>query len=186
MKSYYEILEVSENASPEVIEKAYKTLAKKYHPDIQPRDKIYWAEAKFKEITQAYQVLSDPNLRSQYNLKIGIGSNILKQYDSLYSENEKLKQEVDSLKVENESRKFTEKQRIKAEKAAQKAAMREQFNPKKYLKTIGTILYDETKKPKEERSKDLTALILTIIIVAIIIIVFWKVPVLHNFLFPTF
>ena len=182
MKSYYEILEVSENASSEVIEKAYKTLAKKYHPDIQPRDKIFWAESKFKEITEAYNVLSDSNLRSQYNVKIGVGSDILKQYDSLYSENEKLKQEVDSLKVQNESHKYKEKERKKAERQE----IRSQLNPKRYLKDIGTILYNETKKPKEERSKDLKALILTIIIVAIIVFIFWKVPVLRNFLFPQF
>lgn len=182
MKSYYEILEISENASPEIIEKAYKTLAKKYHPDIQPRDKIFWAESKFKEITEAYNVLSDSKLRSQYNIKIGVGSDVLKQYDSLYSENEKLKQEVDSLKVQNESHKYKEKERRKAEKQA----FRAQLNPKRYLKDIGTILYNETKKPPEERSKDLKALILTIIIVAIIVFVFWKVPVLRNFLFPTF
>ena len=43
MKNYYEILEVSENASSEVIERAYKVLAKKYHPDTWPRDKLYFA-----------------------------------------------------------------------------------------------------------------------------------------------
>ena len=70
MKNYYEILEVSPNASYEVIEKAYRTLAKKYHPDIQPRDKLYWTEVNFKEITEAYDVLSNPTLRKDYDAKL--------------------------------------------------------------------------------------------------------------------
>ena len=58
------------------------------------------------------------------------------------------------------------------------------LNPKKYFQIIGTALYNETKKSKEERSKDIFALVLTIIIVAIIVFIFWKVPVLNKFLFP--
>ena len=64
MKNYYEILEVSENASNEVIEKAYKTLAKKYHPDV---NKEPGAAEKFKEISEAYSVLSDENKRKIYD-----------------------------------------------------------------------------------------------------------------------
>lgn len=186
MKSYYDILEVSENASQEVIEKAYKALVKKYHPDIQPRDKIFWAESKIKEITEAYTVLSNPSSRSSYNLKIGVGSDVLKQYNSLYSENQKLKQEVDSLKnQEEDSNLFKNRKKNKkhSEKGVASSILKE-INPKQYLKSIGTLLYNETKKPKQERSKDLLALILTIIIVTIIIIVFCKIPVLRNFLFP--
>ena len=59
MKNYYEILEVDRKASPEVIDKAYKTLAKKYHPDLQDENnKNIYAE-KMKEINEAYNVLSD-------------------------------------------------------------------------------------------------------------------------------
>ena len=59
MKNYYEILEVDRKASPEVIDKAYKTLAKKYHPDLQDENnKNIYAE-KMKEINEAYDVLSN-------------------------------------------------------------------------------------------------------------------------------
>ena len=68
MKNYYEILEVSENASYEVIEKAYKVLAKKYHPDAWPNNQSYWAEDRFKEITEAYQTLSNDKLRKEYDI----------------------------------------------------------------------------------------------------------------------
>jgi len=69
MKNYYEVLEVSKNASSEVIEKAYKTLAKKYHPDVSPENKKSEAESLFKEIGEAYEILSDAEKRADYDLK---------------------------------------------------------------------------------------------------------------------
>lgn len=64
-KDYYQILEISKNATQEEIKKAYRKLAIKYHPDKNPGDKS--AEEKFKEISKAYEVLSDPNKRAQYD-----------------------------------------------------------------------------------------------------------------------
>ena len=48
MKNYYEILQVNEKASKEIIDKVYRTLAKMYHPDANPEEKKKWAEEKFK------------------------------------------------------------------------------------------------------------------------------------------
>ena len=56
MKNYYEILEVDKKASPEVIEKAYKTLVKKYHPDLQNENNHSKYEAKMKEINEPYTI----------------------------------------------------------------------------------------------------------------------------------
>lgn len=64
-KDYYEILGVSREASAEELKKAYRTLARKYHPDVNPDDKS--AEEKFKEIKEAYDILSDPQKRQQYD-----------------------------------------------------------------------------------------------------------------------
>ncbi|MDI6601695.1 MAG: molecular chaperone DnaJ [Thermoanaerobacteraceae bacterium] len=64
-KDYYEILGVSKDATVEDIKKAYRNLAKKYHPDLHPGDKE--AEQRFKEINEAYEVLSDPDKRAQYD-----------------------------------------------------------------------------------------------------------------------
>jgi curved DNA-binding protein len=64
-KDYYKILGVDKKASQEEIKKAYRKLAVKYHPDKNPGDKI--AEEKFKEITEANEVLSDPEKRKKYD-----------------------------------------------------------------------------------------------------------------------
>ena len=64
-KDYYKILEISKSASLDDIRKAYKSLAKKYHPDV---NKEPGAEEKFKEIAEAYSVLSDPDKRRRYDL----------------------------------------------------------------------------------------------------------------------
>lgn len=67
MITLYEILEVSEKASDEVIEKAYKVLAKKYHPDLQTPENKKNAEEKMKQLNDAYSTLSDKNKRAQYD-----------------------------------------------------------------------------------------------------------------------
>ena len=64
-RDYYEVLGVSRNATDAEIKKAYRTLAKKYHPDMNPGDKE--AEKKFKEASEAYAVLSDSEKRRQYD-----------------------------------------------------------------------------------------------------------------------
>lgn len=64
-RDYYEVLGVDRNADDAALKKAYRQLAKKYHPDMNPGDKE--AEAKFKEATEAYGVLSDPDKRRQYD-----------------------------------------------------------------------------------------------------------------------
>ncbi|MDE7067388.1 MAG: DnaJ domain-containing protein, partial [Schaedlerella arabinosiphila] len=64
-RDYYEVLGVGKDADDGAIKKAYRVLAKKYHPDMNPGDAE--AEKKFKEASEAYAVLSDPEKRRQYD-----------------------------------------------------------------------------------------------------------------------
>ena len=64
-RDYYEVLGVDKSASAEDIKKAYRQMAKKYHPDLHPGDKE--AEEKFKEVNEAYEVLSDADKKSRYD-----------------------------------------------------------------------------------------------------------------------
>ena len=68
-RDYYEVLGVSRNADAGTIKKAYRKLAKKYHPDTNPGDKQ--AEKSFKEVTEAYTILSDPE-RKGYTISLDI------------------------------------------------------------------------------------------------------------------
>ena len=64
-RDYYEVLGIGKQADEKEIKKAYRKLAKKYHPDMNPDDKA--AEQKFKEVTEAYNVLSDPEKKKLYD-----------------------------------------------------------------------------------------------------------------------
>ncbi len=86
-KNYYSSLGIAPTATQDEIKKAYRKLAKQYHPDKNPDNKTN-AEEKFKEITEAYEVLSDPEKRKKYDKLIGQrkkSTNYSKQTSSSYS-----------------------------------------------------------------------------------------------------
>src|SRR5213593_3851478 len=64
-KDYYSTLGVAKTATEKEIKQAYRKLARKHHPDVNPKDKS--AEARFKEINEAYEVLGDPEKRKKYD-----------------------------------------------------------------------------------------------------------------------
>ena len=96
MKNYYEELEVSRNASNEVISKAYKVLAKKYHPDTTTEDKKL-AEERFKKISEAYEVLSNEQRRAEYDRRLTpeIDSD---RYNKVLQDNKIMAEQLSNLK----------------------------------------------------------------------------------------
>lgn len=93
-KNYYEILEVNEKASKEVIDRVYKLLAKKYHPDLQEAQNKEKSAEKFKEINEAYQVLSDDQKRKEYDISLQSNNVSREDYLVLYQENEDLRNKI--------------------------------------------------------------------------------------------
>ena len=102
MKNYYDELEVSKTASKEVIEKVYKTLAKKYHPDITNETNKQAAEEKFKNISEAYEILSDDEKRRKYDIELEESNPTVsyEQYMELIRENDSLTNAYNNLRNE--------------------------------------------------------------------------------------
>jgi DnaJ-class molecular chaperone len=100
--NYYEILEVSVNASKEVIKNAYRALTKKYHPDSYKGDKNY-AQEKMKEINEAYETLIDDNKRLLYDYDNGfkIDPNVPKEEVIVQGEEETNKETKKEEKINN-------------------------------------------------------------------------------------
>lgn len=69
-KNYYDILQINKNAAPEIVEKAYKTLVRMYHPDLQESANKQEYEEKLKLINEAYETLSNEQKRKQYDLEL--------------------------------------------------------------------------------------------------------------------
>ncbi len=66
-RDYYEILQIHERAIPEVVERVFRVLARKYHPDVHPAEKKKWAEQMMTELNVAYSVISDVRKRAEYD-----------------------------------------------------------------------------------------------------------------------
>ena len=101
MKNYYKILEIDKNASDDIIKVAYKSLVKKYHPDLKEGIAKINAEEKIKQINEAYDILSNPEKKSEYDQNM-INEDISKeQYEMLLNENINLKKELFYFKNSN-------------------------------------------------------------------------------------
>ena len=93
-KDYYKILEIDQDASEEIIEKAYKTLVKKYHPDLQNETQKTYYEEKMKQINEAYAVLSDENAREEYDKNLENDSITKEEYEKILRENSYLREKI--------------------------------------------------------------------------------------------
>ena len=187
MKNYYEILEVNKKASKEVIEKAYKVLVKKYHPDLYTGQKKNYAEEKIKEINEAYSVLIDEFMKEQYDseLEKQEQAELYKKYNEKQTDNN-LNDNVNSINNNKKENKNYKSQQNKKEV--------DDFNERMKKHKVGSFsgivelckeLYKN--KPKREEIKEITkkdviALILTIIVVILIGIALWYIPFTNGWM----
>ena len=102
MSNLYEILEVSEKASKEIIEKAYRVLAKKYHPDLQMQEEKQNAEKRMKQINEAYDILSNEEKRKEYDRTLAEERRIEKQKQE---QRQSQQDEIEIKQTESENRK---------------------------------------------------------------------------------
>ena len=182
MKDYYGILEVHEKASPEIIEKAYKTLVKKYHPDLYSTVEKKEAEIKLKDINEAYHILSDSFLRSQYDLEIQKERNRAQTQttENSYREN-----------TRNNQQNTTQKGNQNTLKNKRKKTKTESVENKNNVGTINGLIdlmknIWDSKPQKRKRKKmnqtDFLAIGLTIIVVLIIGVILWFIPFTNGWM----
>ena len=195
-KNLYEILEIDKNASNEVIEKAYKTLVKKYHPDLQDDILKSEYENKLKQINDAYDTLSDPEKRELYNEYL---TNLNKQNENLINnlknENQILKNKLNELSnIYNNSYKNNNLNNSINNNSTyyqnnmyqQQSNYEEELNNAKqqayhdaYIQDLKARGYKiKYKKTFKQSIKDFIALLLTILILFIL----WKIPFIHNYI----
>lgn len=176
-KNYYDILEVNKNASPEIIEKAYKTLVKKYHPDLQDNNLKAEYEEKIKLINEAFEVLSDSEKRKNYDLNLKQTEFSVEDYNNLINENLKLKNEINYLENNLNNNKYINNNY--SDNIQQK--YNEAINKAYYdaytqdLKNRGYKI--KYKKTFKEYLKSLISLFITIIIFILI----FQIPFIKNY-----
>ncbi len=204
-KNYYDILQVNQNASPEIIEKAYKTLAKKYHPDLQPEENKKQAEEILKDINEAYKILSNPISKANYDNSLKENYISEEDYENLYSQNEVLKNELNSIygnergnlnnniyseniesknnNIHNSS--FRQEDLDFMRQQAENLKYQEELQrarDKAYHDAYIQDLKNRGYKIKYKKTfKDYLKGFITIFIVIIILITLWHIPFIHNF-----
>lgn len=175
METLYDILEVSRKASPEVIDKAYKTLAKKYHPDLKTGQEKIAAEAKMKKLNEAYSVLSDEEKRKKYDEKIRI-----EEKAKIEEQKNEIVQNYTNKEDENEDwrnlySKLNSKEQRKLRKKIEREVNEEYINRyEQYYRSLGYNV-----KHKWTRRECLTVVII-IAILFVIFFVLWKIPKTHD------
>lgn len=191
MKNYYEILEINEKASQEIIDKVYKILIKKYHPDLQEDIETKTKfEEKIKEINEAYEILGNPEKRSKYDKKLLQEKELAKQkqYESQASNTNSNAASTYNSVSSNISKEpiKTNQQRNYAEKLANNKKQDSQ-----YQKAINKAYHDayiqdmknrgykiKYKKTLNDRLRSLIALLITIGIIFLIL----QLPFVKNYL----
>ena len=182
MKNYYEIWEVNKKASREIIDKAYKVLVKKYHPDLYESQKKQYATKKIKEINEAYHILSDDFLREQYDIELE------KQEIEQLNKKYQIKQNnINNSNQEKQTNKLKEPNKRSNTKNKREIENKNKNNVGTLAGLIELCKEIYKSKPKREEfkrntKKDILALILAIIGVIIIGIILWFIPFTNSWM----
>lgn len=199
MKNYYDILQVNPKASPEIIEKAYHFLAKKYHPDMQS-DEIekLRCEQILKDLNEAYYVLSDVFLREQYDKELQNQNIQNKQNINTENRQENVENKSNvhnNLKDKINFNNF--KNNIKANKRTNKKQEKKQNiqtnqEPERYevgtfsalVAIVKRLIKDtpDAENIKKVNKKDIYIFIVAIVIVLIICVMLWFIPFTNSFI----
>jgi len=179
-KNYYDILQVNRNASPEIIEKAYKTLAKKYHPDLQTEENKRQAEEILKEINEAYEILSVPEKKEKYDAflleeeKISQIETITQKTTQQTPSNTILEEELELKQKHLEN--LRREQELAYQEQVQQARQKAYYDA--YIQDLKNRGYKiRYKKTFKSYIKDLMALFLTFLILFLL----WQIPFVQNF-----
>lgn len=182
-QNYYDILEVNKNASPEIIEKAYKTLVKKYHPDLQENDLKIKYEEKIKKINEAYSILSDFEKRKNYDLFLKNNEVSIDDYNKLYQENIILKKEINYLKNNYKQNNINNNSNnINYYIENIRKNNYEKYNTEKNEENNSKIENEKYEINYKRILKNILALIITIFIIFIISFILWHIPFTKNYL----
>ena len=180
MKDYYGILEVNEKASQEIIEKAYKTLVKKYHPDLYSSVEKREAERKLKDINEAYHILSDTFLRSQYDLELQKERIQAQTRRNIYDQNRQRNQQ-------NAAQRSNKNILGNNRKESKRQYVRNKSNVGTIFGLVDLVKDLWTNKPKRREKKkmnqtDWLAVGLTIVALLIIGILLWFIPFTNGWM----
>lgn len=177
-KNYYEILEVDKNASKEIIDKAYKTLAKKYHPDLQSNN-VKEFEEKMKKINEAYSILTNEEQREAYDQQLKDCFVPIDEYQRLLQENIILKEKLNEIYMPIEDINNINVQLDAEEDIPQNSNQNNIGFSQKYREyyTRNTKKNYMSKKSIKEYCKSIIALLLTILIFIIIL----QIPFVKRF-----
>lgn len=182
-QNYYDILEVNKNASSEIIEKAYKTLVKKYHPDLQENDLKIKYEEKIKKINEAYSILSDSEKRKNYDLFLKNNEVSIDDYNKLYQENIILKKEINYLKNNYKQNNINNNSNnINYYIENIRKNNYEKYNTEKNEENNSKIENEKYEINYKRILKNILALIITIFIIFIISFILWHIPFTKNYL----
>ena len=180
-KNYYEILEVDKNASKEIIDKTYKILVKRYHPDLQDAETKKQYEEKIKKVNEAYSVISNEYQRSEYDKQLEEREVSKEEYEKILKENILLKEQIS--KLVNDRQNIEKINREKQEQAYKD--YNEKVNQavnQAYQDAYVQDLKDRGYKIKFKRSfKEYIKIGIKLIIIIIILILIFQIPFIKNF-----